>query len=48
MHVHSIRIHRLASVKVQVVEIGHDVFGIVILHALLEPLDELLILASFL
>ena len=47
-HVHSIRVHRLAGVEIEVIEIGHDMFGVVFLHTLLELLDEVLILAGFL
>lgn len=47
-HVHSIRIHRLAGVEIEVTEIGHDVFGVVSLHTLLKLLDEVLVLAGFL
>lgn len=47
-HVHSIRVHRLASVEIQVGEVGHDFLGVVLLHTLLKPFDESLIFASFL
>lgn len=45
---HSIRIHGLASIEVEIAKVGHNVLRVVSLHSLLEPLNEVLILASFL
>ena len=39
LNIHSIRIHRLAGVKVQISEIWHNVLGVVSLDARLERLD---------
>ena len=46
-HIHSIWVHRLAGIEVKIGKVGHDLLGVVSLHALLELLDELLILARF-
>lgn len=44
--VHSLRVQRLAGVEIQVAEVGQKLFGVIILHTLLEPFDVVFILAS--
>ena len=47
-YIHSIRIHRFASVEVEVTEVWCDLCSIVVLDLLLEGLDLLLVCAALL
>lgn len=46
-NVHSIGIHGFASIEIEFTKVGHDFLCVVSLHSLLEPLDEVLVFASF-
>lgn len=38
-NIHSVRIHRFASVEIKVLEIGRDVLGIIVLYSILKGLN---------